>query len=369
MSSIIVLLIGNIDYDSRVQKEISSLISLGYHVTLVVWSGEPISYNKENVDIVELNLSGYKEPRNTFSKHWKILKFWFKSARIVKNSDYKYIHCNDINTLGVLFFLPKKYRTRVVYDAHELYPEMYKTNGIKYKFWTFLEKYLIRKIDNIITPELHRADYLKLKYKLKRMPYVVNNFPIYQELTPLNMRNSLNLSKEKKILCYQGKIAKRRQIENIIESLIFLPESFILVLIGYTRGNYMEELKQFIVNKGLEDRVFFYGTVQPGEMLQTIAGCDISIALYGNDTINNYLCASNKVFDSIMAGVKVITNDYPPHRTLKNYEFVSLISDSDPRTIAECAINLDERDSIIPEDMKQKFSWDSFHEIFKQIYQ
>ena len=368
MNNIVVLLIGNIDYDSRVQKEISTFISLGYHVTLITWSWQPVLYHNENVDIIEVNLSNYKDPNNAILKFWKTIKFWFISANIIKKGNYKYIHCNDLSTLGTIFFLPKRYYSRIVYDAHELYPEMYEINSLKYRFWSYIERNLIKKVENIISPELNRADYLKQKYELERRPYVINNFPRFEVLTPVDVKKKLKLSSEKKILCYHGIIFGGRQIENIVESLGFLPDNFVLVLIGYADERYVGELKEFIVSKRLEKRVFFYGKVPPKEMPQTIAGCDISIALYENNRMNNYLCASNKVFESIMAGIKVITNDYPPHKILKNYEFVGLVSKPEPERIADCARYLDECGSEIPENIKRRFSWDSFHELFKKIY-
>lgn len=371
LNNIIVLLIGYIDYDSRVQKEISNFISLGYNVTLVVWKWMPSFYVNDKIKIVDVNLSNYKFHTNIFSvikRFFQFIQFWFIASKIIKRGNYKYIHCNDLITLGVILFLTKKYYKNVIYDAHDLCPERYKEKSIKYKIWSFIEKYLIKKINTIIVPELHRSKYLKNKYNLKNNPYVINNYPEYKTIIPKNIKAELNISKEKKIICYSGVIMEGREIENIIESLRFLPEDFILLLIGYAFGDYIEKLKQLIIKRMLEARVFFYGKVPPKEMLQCVAGCDISITLYKNNRINNYLCASNKVFDSIMAGVKILTNDYPPHSILKKYGFVSLLQQINPKEIAKSIRKLAKFDSEIPEKIKQQFSWESFFELFKQIY-
>jgi hypothetical protein len=366
--NIVVLLIGDIDYDSRVQKEISTFISLGYNVTLVIWSWIPICYDNEKITVIDVNLSNYKEPNNAFTTIWRFIRFWFISAGIIRRGNYKYIHCNDLNTLGVVLFLSRRDLKKVIYDAHELYPEQYENNSIKYKIWTFIEKHLVKKINIIIVPELHRANYIKQKYTLKTNPYVINNFPEYQIISPKNIKRELNLSNDKIIICYQGVIGQKREIENTIESLKFLPEDFILLLIGYGFGDYIEQLKQHIIERKLENRVFFYGKVRPEEMLQTVSGCDISIALYQNDRINSYLCASNKVFDAIMAGVKIITNDYPSLKMLIKYRFVRLISNTNPKAIAKCVIDLANDSSEISDVIRQKFCWQSFNEAFRNIY-
>lgn len=369
--NIIVLLIGYIDYDSRVQKEISNFISLGYNVTLVVWNLKPSVYDNEKIKIIDLNLSNYTFHTNRFSKLLRFIrfvKFWFLASNIIKRGEYRYIHCNDLLTLGVLFFLPKIFYKKVSYDAHDMIPEMYKEKSLKYRIWSFIERHLVNKIDVIIVPESHRARYLKKKYNLKARPYVINNYPVYRNVVPKNIKKELHIAKENTAICYNGVIRRDRDLEKIINSLKFLSEDCVLVLIGYAIDNYLDELKETINRGKLGNRVFFYGEVQPEEMLQTISGCDVTISFYQNDSINNYLCASNKVFDSIMAGVKVLTNDYPPHGILKKYEFVGLISENEPEEIAQSLRNLSKCDSDIPECIKWKFSWESQFGLFKQIY-
>ena len=153
LNNIIVLLIGHIDYDSRVQKEISNFISLGYNVTLVVWKLMPSFYVNEKIKIVDVNLSNYKFHTNIFSvikRFFQFIQFWFIASKIIKRGNYNYIHCNDLITLGVLFFLPKTFYKKVIYDAHDLVPEMYKINGFRSKVWSCIERRLIKKIDAIM---------------------------------------------------------------------------------------------------------------------------------------------------------------------------------------------------------------------------
>ena len=102
--------------------------------------------------------------------------------------------------------------------------------------------------------------------------------------------------------------------------------------------------------------------------MKTIAGCDVGIALYDDNNLNNYYCAPNKVFDYIMAGVKVITNDYPSLKMLNEYRFVRLISEVSSQTIAKYAKELADDDSVISDSVKEKFSWDIFYDTFAEIY-
>lgn len=369
MRKIVILLKGNINYDSRVQKEIDTLVFLGFKIKLIVWNFEPISYTKEAVDIIDINLSHHLIPRVAFMTLFKLIKYWHQSAKIIKQGDYNFIHCNDLETLGVLFFLPKKYHKRVIYDAHELYPETFSTRyPIRYMIWSLVEAILIKRVKTIIVPEFHRGRYLKRKYKLDRIPEVINNFPKYQTIIPRNIKHELNISDEKKIICYQGGIKSDREIEVMIGSLQYLSDEFILILFGFAFTDYLKTLEEFIEREGLKNRVIYYGALAPQELLHALSQCDIGIALYEKKGINNYFCAPNKVFDYIMARVKVITNDFPSLQIVKGYNFVRLISEVTPKSIADGAEELAKQDFNISDAIRKKFSWESCLEIFKSIY-
>lgn len=365
--TIIVLLKGNINYDSRVQKQIATFLSLGLQVSLVVWNWESISYNNK-VEIIDINLSNHKLPHGAIFTFIKILKFWYISANIIKKRNYDYVHCNDLDTLGILYFLPNRYHKFIIYDAHELFPEQFSRKNIRYWVWNYIERQLIKKISTVIVPEVNRANYLKEKYKLQTNPHVICNFPNYQKITPKNIRKIFNISNKQTILCYQGRIGPDRMIEIIIESLKCLPRDYVLIFFGYAFGNYLNDLQVLLTKLRLTDRVFFFGQVPPQEILPTIAQSDVGIALYENKGINNYFCASNKVFDHLMAGTKIITNNYPPLQILRRYKFVRLISEVNPKSLAECVIDLVKEPCIISDKVKRRFSWESFTPIFKDIY-
>jgi len=368
LKEILVLLKGNINYDSRVQKEISTFISLGFKVTLAVWNFEAILYNNNDIKIMDVNLSNHKLPQGAFFTFFKIIKFWYICANIIKKGNYDYIHCNDLDTLGVIYFLPKRYHKFMIYDAHELFPEQYSVNSIRYAMWNYIERQLIKKINSIITPELNRSRYIKEKYRLIKIPYAICNFPKYQIVIPKDIKKQLNIPSGKIILCYHGIISPDRMIEAIIESLRYLSSNFIVILFGFAFGNYFGVLEKLLNKFDLRNRVYFFGKVPPGEILSTIAQCDIGIALYENKGINSYYCAPNKVFDYLMTGTKIITNNYPSLQMLKKYKFVRLISQVNPKNIADCAKDLVKEKCVVPNSVKREFSWESFNQVFRKIY-
>lgn len=258
MKRIIVLLIKNINYDSRVQKEIDTFCLLGFRVTLVVWNGEPVFYKREKLDTINIELGNYKHPYGKLFTFLNRIRFWYLASKIIKKGNYDYIHCNDLDTLGILYFLLKSYYERVIYDAHELFPEMYVVDSIQYKIWNFIEKQLIKRVNTIITPEINRSKFLKEKYKLNNSPYVINNFPQYRLIIPRDIKAELYIPNGSIILTYTGVLGPGREIEVIIEALGYLEDDFVVVLIGYAYdNNYVKTLQGYIDAHGLTNRVFF----------------------------------------------------------------------------------------------------------------
>jgi hypothetical protein len=150
-----------------------------------------------------------------------------------------------------------------------------------------------------------------------------------------------------------------------------LPDDHFLVVIGYAiddHGDYLENLKQYISDNKMENKVAFYGTVPAQDILSTIADCDVGVAFYGRSNLNDYYCAPNKVYNYFMAGVTVITNNYPTLEHLKEYEFVRLLDNVTPHSISESIQELTTLNPHISDGVKQQFSWDRSEHIFMEIY-
>jgi starch synthase len=62
---------------------------------------------------------------------------------------------------------------------------------------------------------------------------------------------------------------------------------------------------------GLEDKVFLHEEVPHAKILHYMASCDIGTAFYRNTNMNNYYCASNKIYEYIALGKEILTNNYP----------------------------------------------------------
>jgi glycosyltransferase involved in cell wall biosynthesis len=169
----------------------------------------------------------------------------------------------------------------------------------------------------------------------------VENFPSgrYVFSGRSRLRQYFNLAPEKIILLCTGVLGPDRDIENMIGCMAFLDARFVLVLLGQTFKGYEKELTSRIIEEKAGDRVKFHPPIPNVEMLDYIHSSDIGLVFYQNTNLNNYWCASNKLYEFILCGKPVITNDYPGLReVVGNNQLGICLSKTSPEAIAS-AVN------------------------------
>ena len=341
MQTVAILLIGDVRMDGRVQKEILTLRSHGFRVTLIQWpySGSSSTQECLGVEVIDYPHRLHRSPVVNFLRQ---ILFNFFALRHLKRISPDFLQCNDLPTLlaGFLF----RRRTRVIYDAHELFPEMHE--GIRKRVWAELEKWMVPACHAYIQPEKNRIAYFAAKYRIDPARIVlVENFPSgrYAFSGRSRLREYFNLAPEKIILLCTGKIGPDRNIENMIGCMAFLDARFVLVLLGQTYKEYEKELAFRIIEAKTGDRVKFHPPIPNVEMLDYIYSSDIGLVFYQNTNLNNYWCASNKLYEFILCGKPVITNDYPGLReVVENNQLGVCLSETSPEAIASAVRQIGE---------------------------
>ena len=311
MAHIGMVLIGDIRYDGRVRKEISSLVGAGHQVELVV-----SDFSKGNARDENLGVKIHYVPMTSWNQalmnFFEQLLFNYKVVSILKKMKPTHIHCNDLNTLLSGVWMKHQLKASLVFDAHELMPES--QGGVKEKIWRYIEKVCVKKCDHIIMPEKNRIAYFKRNHPGVLEPLLLENFPkkceiphekfnIFREIYPIR--------EQQKIILSTGHLSPGRYIEELIDSMTICNGDFALVVLGKAFKGYDDALKQKIYSLGLADRVFLHQPVRNAEILRYMASCDIGTAFYRNTNLNNYYCASNKIYEYIALDKLVLTNNYP----------------------------------------------------------
>ncbi len=365
MKKIAIVLYGNIRYDGRVQKEIKTFLKNNYDVTLYC-SDFDEDDNMSNYPFkIKIIKNTFKE-RNSLISFFNLFLFNLNIYKILKKEKVDYIHCNDLNTI-ILGFLYSKI-AKVIFDAHELFPES-QENKLKQKIWNFIEKKNIKYMYKIIEAEINRKKYLEKKYNLNKDKVVlIENFPLKRKISDIKINyfaEKYQIKTQKKIALYIGAIMKKRNILEIIKTFL-VEDDLIFICIGkFKEEEYKRTLIEFVRNNNLEKKVLFKENIPQEEVLDATNSADLTFIFYQNVNLNNYYCASNKLYEALNCGVKIITNDYPGIIvTTQNISNVFRVKDINPTEIKK---GLDYLLSVKKVE-KTEFYWENQEKKFLDIY-
>ncbi|MDR0682444.1 MAG: glycosyltransferase [Dysgonamonadaceae bacterium] len=242
---------------------------------------------------------------------------------------------NDTDTLIANYLASRIRRKPLVFDAHEMFPEVPEVVDRKFLrlFWTKIEDWIFPRLKYSYTVCQSIATVYNNKYHLNMQ--VVRNIPFAGQL-PVSQPPFD--AKGKKILLYQGAVNVGRGIEWIIDAMPYLND-FIFYVVG--DGDITGKLKDKVNNLNLNDRVVFTGRV-PFEKLSAYTECaDIGVNLLENRGLNYYYSLPNRIFDYIRKNVPVLASDFPEVRNIvAHYNIGKLVDNTDPLFLANAVKQL-----------------------------
>jgi glycosyltransferase involved in cell wall biosynthesis len=250
-------------------------------------------------------------------------------------------HAHDLNNLEVAHAAARKLGAKLVYDAHELFPEMgNRWVRLKRGAWRRLEGRLLPQADLAITVNELIAGEMSKRYGVPP-PLVVLNCPDpppgfdpggrYDRI-----REQLELPPERKIVLYQGWMSEGRGLENLVRSARLLVEGAVVVFMGY--GEYEGTLREMAEAEpgGL---VQFIPAVAQRDLLAYCASADVGVIPYQAVDLNNYYTSPNKLFDFIQAGLPMVASDLPYLRKVIVSDGLGVVAKLDSPEAYAVAIN------------------------------
>lgn len=329
--------------DARTLNLLTILNKLGFEIHLICFAdfteikkcnivgnlGENIEFTIYPVELsvfMDKSLNSYKKLLyfNDFVKQNYLSEFNNKAKT---NQQYDYIIAHDLYALPSAAKLFKNFNKisthcKLIYDSREVYSQISTLNNKKFKqiVLTQLEKFYVKNVDIVITSGKLDTEYLKTHFAKinNRLEYFeIYNYPPYIDITGLDknkLRDKFNISNDKIIILYQGKIMKNRGLELILEVSEKLENTKIyqnkihFCLMG--EGELENELKS-ISEKKLLTNITFCGFVNYNELLEYTIGADWGLVLFEPVSVSYDFSLPNKLFEFIMAEVPVITNELP----------------------------------------------------------
>jgi len=313
--------------DHRVHKVCTTLMQNGYKVKLIgriLQDSKPV---KRSYQTKRMSLLFYRTM--FFYVEYNIRLFFyllFDKADIFLS--------NDTDTLLANYFASVIRKKPLVFDAHEMFPEVPEVTNRKWvkKVWTKIEDFVFPRLKNAYTVCDSIAAYYNEKYKINMQ--VVRNIPL-KKATPvrLSSRTSSPIdAKGKKVILYQGAVNVGRGIEWMIDAMPYL-DGFVFYVLG--NGDKLTELKEKVKKMHLTDQVIFMGQIPFEKLPEYTVRADIGINLLENWGLSYYYSLPNRIFDYIQEGVPVLASDFPEiHKIITRYNVGTLISNFAPQYLA-----------------------------------
>jgi len=378
-NSISMFVIGNILYDSRVQKEALILSKKGYEVTVFSLKDKGVKGIERIKGFKISQISLFTRPLPKTPIFWliKYIEFVVKVIILGYMRKSAIYHAHDLNTLIPAYIVAKLRGAKLIYDSHELWSREVAL-PLPY-LWKQVEKHLILKADAVIVANKERAKILEKDYKLGEKPIVVMNCPFYHKpIKSDKLPKLLNIdNKTREIVLYQGGIGRDRCAEELISACKYFKKGVILIFIGPIREDYQKKLAKKIKKETVGHKVYFLPPVPSYELPNYTSSANIGIVLYHNTSWNNYYCAPNKLFEYLMQGLPVIASNFPGMKEIVEGEQIGLcVNPTDSIQIAK-AINeiLDDKHKYkmmrrnALKASKEKYNWEIESQKLLKVYE
>jgi glycosyltransferase involved in cell wall biosynthesis len=156
-------------------------------------------------------------------------------------------------------------------------------------------------------------------------------------------------------------------VEELVEAMSLCGDEFVLVMVGRSFKGYGEALRAKTESCGLKHRIFFHDAVPRVDILKFMASSDIGTAFYRNTNLNNYYCASNKVYEYIALGKPLVTNNYPGLlETVESFRQGVCIEQITSGSLAKAFTRACQPDAVTPG--AKKFFWEDEQRVLNDLY-
>jgi glycosyltransferase involved in cell wall biosynthesis len=298
-------------FDPRVRKEVRALVAKGHTVEVICLRDEGEN-KREVVDgatIHRLSLSVRKGGYLTYG--YQYILFLLMSFCLLTRLFLKYkfdvIHIHSLPDFQVFVaIVPKLYGKNVLLDLHEAMPEIFVARfGVgrdswQFRFAAFLEVISSWFADAIITVnDAIKARLVERGADADKISIVMNSpdvtLGVEKDMGPFVEGNDLG---GKFVLMYVGGINQERNIEVLIEATSILKEKIPirLLVFGYGKDAYFQELKQLASRMNVEQEVKFGGWIPHEEVFSYLDLSEIGIVSYVHNPLTE-VAIPNKVFE------------------------------------------------------------------------
>ena len=336
---------GDITYDSRVQREATSLASAGHAVTVFCLAGsrEVMGSLGPRVRVcpraarwsrvVPGTASPFRQqdrggPVRTAVRqavwlwlYWWNLRRWGDAVtRAGGARAFDVWHVHDFAGLVAVAGARPGPGRGLVYDVHDLFVETGTAARLPLAARLALRRYechLVRRVDATIAVNDGVAAVLRRRYRPRSIA-VIHNCPAAWSIPsprPDLIRRAAGIPHTAPVILYHGQLGSNRGLERLCEAMLepdLIGAHLVLMGNGELRGTLLARADA----ARFEGRIHVLDAVPPGQLLTWVASADVGVMALPRTTLNLYISTPNKLFECLAAGTPVVVSDFPAVRSI-----------------------------------------------------
>jgi glycosyltransferase involved in cell wall biosynthesis len=345
------------DSDNRVRRYAETLVKHGYHVDALSLrrGGQAVSNNIVNgVRVFRLQSRVKNEKRKLDYLARLILFFWrslYFLTREHLKEPYDLIHVHSVPDFEVFAALfPKIMGSKVILDIHDIVPEFYASkfgasqNSLIFKSLVAMERISTAFADHVIASNHIWQKRLEGRSVAESKVTTILNFPDTQVFQPKG--RDRNDGKFKFILLYPGTLTYHQGLDIAVRAFSLIKDQVPEVEFHiYGSGDQSAFLKSLVAQLGLENRVFFKGSLAVEEMVGVIENSDLGIVPKRGDGFGNE-AFSTKILEFMAMGVPVIVPDTEVDTFYFDENVAKFFRANDEKSLADAMLLLIENAAI-----------------------
>ncbi len=337
--------------DRRVLREAQALAEAGHAVLIIAWDREgayPPYEELEGIPVRRVRVPAAYGAGLRRLRRWPA--YAQHAARHMRDFECDIVHCHDLDTLPIGYVYARRHHTRLVFDAHESYPDFAAPRVPGWATWGLrhLERYLVTRVDALITV----GELLAEHYQNWRAPNVtvVRNCPSLEH-TPAGLdvaafREQWGLQDSALVIVYIGGFTSGRVILPILETVRDTP-NLGLVLVG--SGLQQQQVEALAASV---ERIVYLGPSIPREQIvPTMHAADVVYYGLRSDHPNNHYSSPNALYSALAAGRPLLTTDIGEIARIVDSEDCGLILDAPTVTAMRAAL-----ESLLDRELRERMA-------------
>jgi len=285
------------------------------------------------------------------------------------------VHCHDWFVLPIGTLHSLIWRSKLIYDAHELESDTNTRSILRKRAAFWVERMCWRRIKGFITVSGAILDWYGEMFGPRAHSAVVLNSPAIRTNNrctdasgkAIDIQSKYGISKDKSLGVYLGGLETGRGLDIILDAVATIPDQTHMLFIGY--GSYEQKLRKKAEMIGCTN-VTFVGRLPHDTVVHYIDNCDYGVCLIEPVSLSDVYSLPNKLFEYVHAGLHVFGSELPEIRKFLDDTGFGTPIDSTPEALREAIANEafpkpDKGAKVIP----QRFSWPAQGEALRTVYQ